>query len=172
MLAWYGHAEPDVVAAFEAEHNVKFKPKYYTGGDNMLGLISQSPPGTFDVILSRCRIRPAAQRRRLYRGARSRRLPFRRVLSRVPAVSRSLAGRQALLGADPLRLPRRRLQYRRADWSRRPRRTTSIGRLSSPARSATSTGTCRTSARSASCRATPRPTTSTRTPGMRCKRRR
>ena len=52
MLAWYGHAEPDVVAAFEAEHNVKFKPKYYTGGDNMLGLISQSPPGTFDLILS------------------------------------------------------------------------------------------------------------------------
>jgi len=52
MLAWYGHAEPDVVAAFEAENNVKFKPKYYTGGDNMLGLIAQSPPGTFDVILS------------------------------------------------------------------------------------------------------------------------
>jgi len=52
MLAWYGHAEPDIVAAFEAEHNVKFKPKYYTGGDNMLGLIAQSPPGTFDVILS------------------------------------------------------------------------------------------------------------------------
>lgn len=52
MLAWYGHAEPDMVAEFEAEHNVKFVPKYYTGGDNMLGLISQSPPGTFDVILS------------------------------------------------------------------------------------------------------------------------
>lgn len=52
MLAWYGHAEPDIVAAFEAEHNVKFKPKYYTGGDNMLGLIAQSPPGIFDVILS------------------------------------------------------------------------------------------------------------------------
>ena len=52
MLAWYGHAEPDVVAEFEAENNVKFVPKYYTGGDNMLGLISQSPPGTFDVILS------------------------------------------------------------------------------------------------------------------------
>ncbi|MBS3648485.1 spermidine/putrescine ABC transporter substrate-binding protein [Pseudaminobacter sp. 19-2017] len=52
MLAWYGHAEPDVVAEFEAENNVKFKPKYYTGGDNMLGLISQSPPGTFDLILS------------------------------------------------------------------------------------------------------------------------
>ena len=52
MLAWYGHAEPDVVAEFEAENNVKFKPKYYTGGDNMLGLISQSPAGTFDVIHS------------------------------------------------------------------------------------------------------------------------
>lgn len=52
MLAWYGHAEPDVVAEFEAENNVKFVPKYYTGGDNMLGLISQSPAGTFDVILS------------------------------------------------------------------------------------------------------------------------
>jgi spermidine/putrescine transport system substrate-binding protein len=52
MLAWYGHAEPDVVAEFEAANNVKFKPKYYTGGDNMLGLIAQSPPGTFDVILS------------------------------------------------------------------------------------------------------------------------
>lgn len=52
MLAWYGHAEPDVVAEFEAANNVKFKPKYYTGGDNMLGLIAQSPPGTFDIILS------------------------------------------------------------------------------------------------------------------------
>jgi len=52
MLAWYGHAEPDVVAEFEAKHNVKFRPKYYTGGDNMLGLISQSPPGTYDVILT------------------------------------------------------------------------------------------------------------------------
>jgi len=52
MLAWYGHAEPDIVAEFEEENNVKFKPKYYTGGDNMLGLISQSPVGTFDIILS------------------------------------------------------------------------------------------------------------------------
>lgn len=52
MLAWYGHAEPDMVAEFEAENNVKFVPKYYAGGDNMLALISQSPPGTYDVILS------------------------------------------------------------------------------------------------------------------------
>ena len=52
MLAWYGHGEPDMVAKFEAENNVKFKPKYYAGGDNMLALIAQSPPGTYDIILS------------------------------------------------------------------------------------------------------------------------
>ena len=52
MLSWYGHGEPDVVGEFEAANNVKFKPKYYAGGDNMLALISQSPAGTYDVILS------------------------------------------------------------------------------------------------------------------------
>ncbi len=52
MLAWYGHGEPDVVAEFEQANNVKFKPKYYAGGDNMLALIAQSPPGTYDVVLS------------------------------------------------------------------------------------------------------------------------
>ena len=52
MLAWYGHGEPDIVEAFEAANNVRFKPKYYAGGDNMLALIAQSPPGTYDVILS------------------------------------------------------------------------------------------------------------------------
>ena len=52
MLAWYGHGEKDIVGAFEQANNVKFKPKYYAGGDNMLALIAQSPPGTYDVILS------------------------------------------------------------------------------------------------------------------------
>jgi len=52
MLAWYGHGEPDVVAEYEEANNVKFKPKYYAGGDNMLALIAQSPPGTYDLILS------------------------------------------------------------------------------------------------------------------------
>lgn len=52
MLAWYGHGEPDMVEEFEAKNNVKFKPKYYAGGDNMLALIAQSPPGTYDIILS------------------------------------------------------------------------------------------------------------------------
>jgi spermidine/putrescine transport system substrate-binding protein len=52
MLAWYGHGEPDMVAEFEATNNVKFVPKYYAGGDNMLALIAQSPAGTYDIILS------------------------------------------------------------------------------------------------------------------------
>jgi spermidine/putrescine transport system substrate-binding protein len=52
MLAWYGHGEVDVVGEFAAANNVVFKPKYYAGGDNMLALIAQSPPGTYDVILS------------------------------------------------------------------------------------------------------------------------
>ena len=52
MLAWYGHGEPDIVAAFESAHNVKIRPKYYTGGDNMMALVAQSPPGTYDLILS------------------------------------------------------------------------------------------------------------------------
>ena len=52
ILAWAGHAAPDIVADFERQHGVKVRAKYYTGGDNMLGLISQSPPGTFDLILS------------------------------------------------------------------------------------------------------------------------
>ncbi len=52
MLAWYGHAEPDIVAEFEEQHDVKVKPKYYSGGDNMLALIAQSPAGTYDLILS------------------------------------------------------------------------------------------------------------------------
>jgi spermidine/putrescine transport system substrate-binding protein len=41
-----------MVEEFEARHNVKFNAKYYAGGDNMLGLIAQSPQGTYDIILS------------------------------------------------------------------------------------------------------------------------
>ena len=52
LLAWYGNGEPDVAGAFEEANGVKVESKYYTGGDNMLALIAQSPPGTYDVILS------------------------------------------------------------------------------------------------------------------------
>ncbi len=50
MLSWYGLAEPDMVEEFEATRNVKFVPKYYAGGDNMLAALSQSPAGTYDII--------------------------------------------------------------------------------------------------------------------------
>lgn len=50
MLGWFGTAEPDMVGAFEEANNVKFVPKYYAGGDNMLAALAQNPPGTFDII--------------------------------------------------------------------------------------------------------------------------
>ena len=78
MLAWYGHGEPDVVGEFEAANNVKFKPKYYAGGDNMLALIAQSPPGTYDVILSDAEFVQQLNDGGLHRGAECCRLSLRR----------------------------------------------------------------------------------------------
>lgn len=52
MLTWNGFAEPEVVGDFERQHGVKIRAKYYTGGDEMLALISQSPPGTYDIVLA------------------------------------------------------------------------------------------------------------------------
>ncbi|PVZ70162.1 polyamine ABC transporter substrate-binding protein [Pelagibaculum spongiae] len=50
MLAWYGQAEPDAVEEFERLYNVKIIPKYYVGGEQMIALLAQSPPGTYDII--------------------------------------------------------------------------------------------------------------------------
>lgn len=52
MLASHGHGERDMVEEFEAENDVKFNAKYYAGGDSMMALIAQSPPGSYDIILS------------------------------------------------------------------------------------------------------------------------
>jgi spermidine/putrescine transport system substrate-binding protein len=51
-LSWPGHADPYIVEPFEKEHGVKIIGKEYVGGENMLALVNQSPPGTYDVILS------------------------------------------------------------------------------------------------------------------------
>ena len=51
-LSWPGHADPFVVEPFEQEHGVKVVSKEYVGGEQMLALVNQSPPGTYDVILS------------------------------------------------------------------------------------------------------------------------
>jgi spermidine/putrescine transport system substrate-binding protein len=52
MLTWAGHADPEVVGPFEQEHNVRIRAKEYVGGDQMLAQFSQSPVGTYDVILA------------------------------------------------------------------------------------------------------------------------
>ncbi len=51
-LSWPGHADPHIVEPFEKEHGVKILSKEYVGGEQMLALVNQSPPGTYDVILS------------------------------------------------------------------------------------------------------------------------
>ena len=51
-LCWPGHGAEEVVGEFEAANNVKIVPKEYVGGEAMLALINQSPPGTYDVVLS------------------------------------------------------------------------------------------------------------------------
>ena len=51
-LSWPGHADPFIVEPFEKEHGVKIESKEYVGGEQMLALVNQSPPGTYDVILS------------------------------------------------------------------------------------------------------------------------
>lgn len=52
LLCWPGHADIAVVGPFEEKYGVKVVAKEYVGGENMLALVNQSPPGTFDVVLS------------------------------------------------------------------------------------------------------------------------
>jgi len=51
-LSWPGNADPYLVAEFEKANDVKVRIKEYVGGDQMLAILNQSPPGTFDVILA------------------------------------------------------------------------------------------------------------------------
>lgn len=51
-LSWPGNADPYLVEAFEKAHGVKIRIKEYVGGDQMLAVINQSPPGSFDVVLA------------------------------------------------------------------------------------------------------------------------
>ena len=105
MLAWYGHGEPDMVAEFEEANNVKFVPKYYAGGDNMLALIAQSPPGTYDLILSDAEFVQQLNAAGYIEELDAADYPFDDMLhedfTRVP---RPLGGRQAVLH-DPARRP-------------------------------------------------------------------
>ncbi|KFC61704.1 Polyamine ABC transporter, periplasmic polyamine-binding protein PotD-4 [Devosia sp. LC5] len=51
-LSWPGNADPYLIADFEKEHGVTVRIKEYVGGDQMLAVINQSPPGSFDVVLA------------------------------------------------------------------------------------------------------------------------
>lgn len=51
-LSWPGNADPYLVGAFEKANGVKIKIKEYVGGDQMMAILNQSPPGTFDVVLA------------------------------------------------------------------------------------------------------------------------
>lgn len=52
LLSWPGHGDPAIVKPFEDKYGVKVVAKEYVGGEPMLALMNQSPPGSFDVVLS------------------------------------------------------------------------------------------------------------------------
>ncbi len=52
ILSWAGYDEPEVIGKFEQEKGVKVEFKTYVGGEQMLQTFNQSPPGTFDGIIS------------------------------------------------------------------------------------------------------------------------
>jgi len=52
ILSWPGYEEKDVVGKFEQETGIKVEFKNYVGGEQMLQLVSQSPPGTYDSIVA------------------------------------------------------------------------------------------------------------------------
>jgi spermidine/putrescine transport system substrate-binding protein len=52
VLSWPGYEEKDVVGKFEQDTGMKVEFKNYVGGEQMLQLVSQSPPGTYDSIVA------------------------------------------------------------------------------------------------------------------------
>lgn len=52
ILTWPGHADPFAVSEFEKMYNCSVVAREYVGGEAMLGLINQSAPGTFDVVMA------------------------------------------------------------------------------------------------------------------------
>ena len=52
ILCWPGYEEKDVIAEFEDLNKVKVEFKIYIGGEQMLQFFAQTPPGTFDAIIS------------------------------------------------------------------------------------------------------------------------
>ena len=52
ILCWPGYEERDVIEEFEDTYKTKVEFKIYIGGEQMLQFFAQTPPGTFDAIIS------------------------------------------------------------------------------------------------------------------------
>lgn len=52
ILTWSGYDDPTVIDKFKQQTGAKVEFKTYVGGEQMLQFFSQSPPGTFDGIIS------------------------------------------------------------------------------------------------------------------------
>lgn len=52
ILSWAGYDEPEIIGPFEQKMGVKVEFKTYVGGEQMLQFFNQSPPGTFDGLIS------------------------------------------------------------------------------------------------------------------------
>lgn len=52
ILCWPGYEEKQVIEEFEDINKVKVEFKIYLGGEQMLQFYAQTPPGTFDAIIS------------------------------------------------------------------------------------------------------------------------
>ncbi|MEB3314158.1 MAG: extracellular solute-binding protein [Cyanobacteriota bacterium] len=52
ILSWAGYDEPEIIGPFAEKMGVKVEFKTYVGGEQMLQFLNQSPPGTFDGIIS------------------------------------------------------------------------------------------------------------------------
>ena len=52
ILSWAGYDEPEIIGPFEEKMGVTVEFKTYVGGEQMLQFLNQSPPGTFDGIIS------------------------------------------------------------------------------------------------------------------------
>lgn len=52
ILCWPGYEERDVIGEFEELHKTRVEFKIYIGGEQMMQFFAQTPPGTFDAIIS------------------------------------------------------------------------------------------------------------------------
>lgn len=52
VLSWIGYEEPAIIDGFKEEYGVEVEFKTYIGGEQMLQFFNQSPPGTYDALIS------------------------------------------------------------------------------------------------------------------------